>query len=194
MERVTKKRLNWYLRGWEYRAVTKKNGKPGRELVFTGEYYRIAMDKKRRRTLKTAAAAVYVLMCAVYLGFETTLTQGGFVWYAGAPCLLAILPLFYLGLGVFNLVASEEYFTYRRMWAAYTRIRVEGKLSALLLGLGTVGQTVFVVSYRNVLSLQPELVMLFGALFCCACAIGLLILEKHTPYEEVDPKDLCKKG
>lgn len=195
MERVTKKRLNWYLRGWEYRAVTKKNGKPGRKLVYTGEYYRIAMDKKRRLAMKTSATAIYVLMCAVYLGFETTLSQGGFVWYAGAPCLLAILPLFYLGLGVFNLAASEDCFTYRRMRAAYTRIRVGGKISALLLGLGTVGQTVFVVSYRNVLTkLKPELVMLFGALFCCACAIGLLILEKHTPYEEVDPKDLRKNG
>lgn len=194
MERVTKKQLNWYLRGWEYRAVTKKNGKTGRALVYTGEYYRLAMDKKRRRTMKTAAVAVYVLMCAVYLGFETTLSQGGFVWYAGAPCLLAVLPLFYLGLGVFNLAASEEYFTYRRMRATFTRIRVGGKLSTLLLGLGAVGQTVFVVIYQNVLPLKPELVMLFGALFCCACAIAILILEKHTPYEEVAPKDLPKKG
>lgn len=183
MKQVTKKPLNWYLRGWEYQADAEKNGR--RKLVYKGEYYRLNMDKKSRRTAKIIAAAVYILACAVYLGFETTLTQGGFVWYAGAPCLLAALPLFYLGLGVFNLARAEERFTYRRMRAAFTRIRIGGKLSALLLGLGAVGQTVFVLRYGHLLVLGPELWMLFGALFCALCAAVLVAFAKRLPCEEL---------
>lgn len=185
MKQVTKKPLNWYLRGWEYQTVAGKNGRTERRLVYTGEYYRLNMDKKSRRTAKILVTAVYVLACAVYLGFETTLTQGGFVWYAGAPCLLAALPLFYLGLGVFNLAMAEERFTYRRMRAAFTRVRIGGKLAALLLGLGTAGQTVFVLRYGRLLTLGPELWMLFGALFCAVSAAVLVVFAKRLPCEEL---------
>lgn len=185
MSRVTKKPLNWFLRGWEYRDTPGQDGRTHRTLVYTGEYYRLNMDEKSRRAAKWLAGAVYVLLCAVYLAFETTLTQGGFVWYAGAPCLLAILPLFYLGLGVFNLAAAEKRFTYRRMRAIFTRIRIGGKLAALLLGLGGVGQTVFVLRYGRLLALGPELFMLFGAWFCALCAAALTVLARRLPCEEL---------
>lgn len=182
--RTHKKSQNWYLRSWVQQEI---NGK--KQLVYTGEYYKLLLDPSARRNAKIAAAALYVLLCSVYLGIETTLSQGGLVWYAGAPCLLAVIPLFYLGLGVWNLVRTEEYFTYRRRYAAFTRLRIGGWGSCILLGFGTLGQAFFLLQYRHLLSLKPELIFLFGALICFLLSAALLILKKNTPVEEVSPKE-----
>lgn len=184
--RTAKKEQNWFLRGWEYRASA--DGKK-RRLVYTGEYYKLTVPPERRGRVKLLAAALCLAMIGVYLGFETTMTQGGLVWYAGAPCLLAILPMFYLTLGAVNFVLAEPYFTYRRMVAAYTRLRVGGRLTCLLLSLGALGQLVFLLQYGRALRLGPELWMLFGSIFCALCAAGLALLRKYAGYEEVSPRE-----
>ncbi len=186
--RVTKKRQNWYLRGWEYQDVTGENGAVRRRLVYTREYYRLSEPAKRTR-YKLMAAELYLILCGSYIALETTRAQGGFVWYAGAPALLAVIPIFYLGLGVFNFILSEKYFTYRRMWAAYTRLRIGGAFAAALLGVGFAGQTIFICIYGKALRLGPELVMLFGALIGALCAAGLLLLRKRARCEEVSAKE-----
>lgn len=187
--RTVKRTQNWYLRGWEYQDTVGRNGKPRRALVYTREYYKLRPEGKRRAAAKLAAVLLYLILCGVYVGFEMTLAQGGFVWYAGAPCLLAAIPIFYLGLGVYNFAAAEAYFTYRRMYAAYTRMRVGGRLAALLLGIGTVGQLVFVLRYGRALDMRPELIMLFGALLGFGLSAGLVLLAKNAPCEEVSRKE-----
>ncbi len=182
--RTPKREQNWFLRGWAYRDST--DGKK-RRLVYTGEYYRLSVNGAARVRSKRLAAALYVLLAADYLAFETTLSQGGLVWYAGAPCLLAVIPLFYLGLGVWNFCRSEPYFTYRRMFAAYTRLRIGGRGVLALLGVGTAGQLVFVLRYGRLLALGPELVTLFGAFIGALLSGGLLLLLRRTPCEEVSP-------
>lgn len=184
--RTAKKEQNWFLRGWEYQASA--DGKK-KHLVYTGEYYKLAVPPGRRGHVKLLAAVLCLAMIGVYLGFETTMTQGGLVWYAGAPCLLAILPMFYLTLGAVNYVLSEPYFTYRRMYAAFTRLRIGGALTCLLLGMGALGQLVFLLIYGRALRLGPELFMLFGAVFCALCAAGLALLRKNAGCEEVSPRE-----
>lgn len=182
--RTQKKPQNWYLRSWEERQIDGR-----KQLVYTGEYYKLVLSRPARRNIKVAAAVLYILLCAVYLGFETTLSQGGLAWYAGAPCLLAVIPLFYLGLGVWNLVCAEEYFTYRRQYAAFKRLRIGAWGCCILLGIGTAGQIFFLLRYGRLVSLRPELIFLFGALICVLLSAALLILTKHTHYEEVSPKE-----
>ena len=186
-QRVTKREQNWYRRGWEYRDVTGPDGTVRRRMVYTREYYRLGAARPGR--LKALAALMYLALCAVYIGFETTLTQGGFVWYAGGPCLLAVIPLFYLGLGVWNLVRAEPYFTYRRMRAAFYRLRIGGRAACVLLGLGALGQLVFVLIYRRVLLLGPELFMLLGAAACAALAAALVVTAKRARCTEVSRKE-----
>lgn len=185
--RPVKRPQNWFLRGWEYQSITRTDGTVKQELVYTREYYKLTAAHPAR--VKCLAAALYITLCAVYLGFETTLSQGGLAWYAGAPCLLAVIPLFYLGLGVWNLVRAERYFTYRRLRAAYTRLRIGGWGVCVLLGLGTAGQLMFLLRYRRLLTLRPELIMLFGAALGALLAAGLLILTKKASYEEVSRKE-----
>ena len=120
--RLTGRNQNWFLRGWEYREVPGRDGVPRRRLVYTREYYTLRLTKPARIRRKLLAGGLYLALCGAYLGFETTLSQGGLAWYAGAPCLLAVIPIFYLGLGVWNYIAAEEYFTYRRMRAAFFRL------------------------------------------------------------------------
>lgn len=192
--RTRKKEQNWFLRGWEYQEVPAGEGRAKKRLVYTGEYYRLSVPPEKRRRAKLLAAALCLAMLGVYLGFETTMTQGGLVWYAGAPCLLAILPMFYLALGVWNFLRAEAYFTYRRQYAAYTRMRVGGKLTCLLLGIGAAGQIIFLLQYGKALKLAPELFMLFGSVFCALCAAGLTLLQKRVFAEEVSPKEYPGKG
>ena len=187
--RTQKRETDWFLRGWERRDVTAANGRTRRRLVYTGEYYKLSVPEPKRTRAKLLAALLCIAMIGVYLGFETTLTQGGLVWYAGAPCLLALLPMFYLTLGVWNFVRTEPYFTYRRQYAAYTRLRIGGKLTSLLLSAGAIGQAVFLLRYGHLLRLVPELFLLFGAVFCAVCALCLTRLTKHIPYEEVSRKE-----
>lgn len=183
--RLTKRPQNWYLQGWEYRDVPDKNGRPRKTLVYVREYYKLSLPPQKRRAAKVIAAVMYILLLADYLWFETTLSQGGLAWYAGAPCLLAVIPLFYLGLGVWNLLRAEEYFTYRRQYAAFTRLRLGGRGTCILLGLGTIGQLVFLGRYHRLLDLKPELILLFGALIGALLAGALTLLAKKIPYEEV---------
>ena len=181
--RTVKREPNWYLRGWEYRETDK-----GKKLVYVREYYRLTAEKPLRIRQKIVMSVLFIALCAAYLAFELTPCQGGFMWYAGAPCLLAIVPLFYMGMGAVNYVLCEEEFTYRRLHAAFVRLRRGSIASAVLLGLGTVGQSVFLARYGARLNKGPELVMLFGALFGALCGIAIRILANKTAYEEIGRK------
>ncbi len=190
--RVMKKEQNWYLRGWEYRDVPGPNG-PKRRLVYVREHYRLDLTEKRRTRVKLLAGLTYLLACGVYVGFETTMTQGGLAWYAGAPCLLAVIPLFYLGLGVWNLARAEEIFTFRRKYAVFTRLRVGGWAAAVLLGLGALGQGVFLIRYGKALELGPELWMLGGSAFDAVCAGALAVLAGRLPCVETSRSEAPAK-
>lgn len=181
--RTVKRQQNWYLRGWEYRETEK-----GKKLVYTREYYRLTADKPQRNRQKIAMAALFIALCAVYLAFELTPCQGGFVWYAGAPCLLAVIPLFYMGMGAVNYILCEEEFTFRRLHATFVRLRYGAVAAAILLGLGTAGQIVFLARYGASLNRRPEYIMLFGACFCALCSVAIYYLQKTTAYEETGCK------
>ena len=178
--RTVKRQQNWYLRGWEYRPTEN-----GQKLVYVREYYHLTAPKPLRLRQKLLMAALYLLQCVVYIGFETVPAQGGFVWYAGAPCLLAVIPLFYLGLGVWNYVRCEEYFTFRRQHAAFFRLRIGSLACLCLFGIGALGQTVFLLRYGTMLNQKPEWFLLLGALFCALCSLAIRWLWKKTAWEEV---------
>lgn len=168
------RRQNWYLQGWEYQKVTDHRGKTKRKMVYVGVYYQINTPWKRVQRAKWICALLYLMVISIYIFVELQFGQGTMVAYVGAPLLLACIPLIYLAAGIFNLILAEEKMTLRRMKSIYPRLRIGTVASAVLFGIGTIGQVVFLIAYHaEVQSWRSELITLFGAL---SDTVGMLII------------------
>jgi len=185
------KTTNWYLEGWEYREQIGKNGKPKKVLVYTGKYYTLGPDKKKRRRLKTAVLALGLLAVAL-LAFLGIWGCGGLeTIYVGAPFYVTILPAIYILMGSVVYAWAPEEMTYRDLCASERRLKRSTTFAAVLLGISVAGQVVFVIlTASGVCSgeVGRELLWLGGDALCFAAVLTLCLLTRRFPAKIVKKK------
>lgn len=180
-----RRRENWYLRGWEYRENAQKNGRPGGDLVYVGEYYSFHICPAALVRLKAAYAVLTAAFLILYvlLSLETP-TGSRTVW--GGACILTIIPLMYLLMGCYCLLRSEPKMTDRSKHASWSRVHYASMLSTFLLGIAAVGELVYLLH----VSVPPavDVRWLLELTACLACSCGILILSCRFPARMVLPE------
>lgn len=190
---------HWYIRGWVYEDSLAKNGKVRRELKYRGEYYRPYLSEKQFRNLKLVYALLMAVTYVVYVWFSLGDALGGRVFYAGAGCVLAIIPLIFQGMGVFSLLGAPYRMPFRNYYAAVLRTKVASAFTAGLLGVSAVGEAVFMILHRNQANLVwlNEWIWLGGCLLCAVAGFVMFFFLHELHFDilpgEIDTSELKRR-
>lgn len=176
---------HWYIRGWEYEVVERKNGKLTRELVYQGEKYRPYMTERQYRLRRLLFTGLLAAIYAAYLWFSLTGCAGGHEVYAGAGCILAIIPLIFQGMGVVSMWTSGYTMTFREYYASVLRTKVASAFTAGLLGVSGVGQGIFMLLNVRTPGMvwADEWLWLLGCLFCAVASLAIFQTIRSTHYD-----------
>ncbi len=175
-----KPRGSWYFEGYKTVEQPRKNGKGARRvLVYVGEYYGLPGGKPVQNRLKLQTALDALVCVAAYLYAQLTPGEGGMNRFVGLPGILALVPMIFLLIGLFNFLTAGEKWEIRVYYAGYRRMARWGIAQAILLGLWTLVEAGFVV--MNLSQFLAELHYLLGALVSLAAALRLVFLVRKHP-------------
>lgn len=182
---------HWYIRGWVYEDTLNKNGKVTRELKYHGEYYRPYCSERGFRTRKIVFTVLLALIYVVYVGYSLHGSSGGRVPYAGAGCILAIIPLIFQGMGVASLWTAPYLMPFRNYYASILRTKVASAATAGLLAVSGVGEAVFMLRHRgqDTILWADEWIWLCGCLVCAAVSFAIFY-ALHTLHFDILPGEI----
>lgn len=177
-------RRDWYLEGWSRERV-EENGKTRTVWKYTGEYFRYDLTSKGLKLLKTAYAALTVLLLAMWFWLSMVRVASREFFFVGAEWFLCIIPFMELLLGVGCFLPVRERMTYRAMYGSYKRCVYGSRCLLVLLCLTVAGEVVFLALYGGRVYLPREIVWFLGVLGCLLCDLALvLLLGKYKPRLE----------
>lgn len=179
---------DWYFDGYEGRSVPGADGRPRRQLVYTGEYYGLAGGRNPRtlKLLSTAAAAVYLgcyILCAMNR-CAVSLTV-----YAGVPVMLSVIPAFWLLIGLGCLWPAGTEMTVRVFYSSLRRMQRAVLFIVPLLGIGLVGSLVRLILEPALFASPSDLLYtLYTAAAFGSAVFELLLLKKNPVVVVRDPQ------
>ncbi|MBP1736915.1 MAG: hypothetical protein H6Q60_796 [Oscillospiraceae bacterium] len=177
---------HWYLLNWNYETVKNGRGKQVRKLVYRGEYYRIRIQERHFLILKIAYGMLFVLLMVAYGLLSLCETQGSMLFLTGAPCMLAVIPLMYLGIGICCFLIAPRKMTSRDVHTSVYFMKIASKWAIALFGLSMTGELVFVI-FRTLSGLEvkvsAEWLRLAYAALCLSDCCVILYLIRQFPAE-----------
>ena len=174
------RQVNWFLNGWEYADTCGRSGKKRRVMVYKGAYYSFGLTARGLALLKTGYLVSTLALFAAFWIYSTDQTRSGAAFYSGVPCMLAIIPFIYLGMGVFCLTIAKSDMTYRSFYASVKRIKYSAIISVALVGVSVLGRVVYIVIH-SVEELRGDIAGLAPGVFCVAVLGALLFMHRRFP-------------
>lgn len=172
------RRGSWFFEGYEAELRTDAKGREKKVLVYRGEWYGLDMEPGAQRRCKAAVAVLTAVMTAVYLLVSFFPTPGGMSRWVGVPLLLALVPLMFLWIGLFNFLFAREKWEIRVYYAGYRRIKRSLPAMMAILAFSAVGEIVYMIRSA---AFGAELLYLLGLCLCLLCAGGLLAIQRRCP-------------
>jgi hypothetical protein len=163
------RKQHWYLRGWEYRESPdggdgRDGGRGGGRLVYTGEMYTFRRTEKELRSLKIRTLLCFVAVACAYAAVALNESFRNEPAWAGAPMMLALIPMIYLGMGAISLLSVDRSMTYRAYHSSVKRLRVFAVIACALFAATCAGQLVHAIPGRSwPYALPGSAVCLLGA-------------------------------
>lgn len=190
---------NWYLRGWVYEETIGPRGARQRKLVYQGERYVADLTPVRFRRLKLLFAALTLILCVLWLTFSLLAGLGSRTVYAGACAALALIPLIFHCMALYNLLLAEREMTFRHYYAAFQRMSVTTPVMTLLLAESFVGQAVFMLLHRGLpLIWWREWLWLAGTLVGALLSLTMFLIRRRLKFHiisgHVDTRDQVRKA
>lgn len=183
-----KGRGDWYFDGYEGRSVPNPDGRPRRQLVYTGEYYGFSgVGKMRGQKLwYTLAVAVY-LLCYV----SNSLSNGTMAHtaYVGLPVFLSVVPAVWLVIGLVCFWAAGPEMTARTLYSSLRRMKRSLWFITPLLAVGSGGCVVCFILQPSLIRIGAEWLYLLCTFIALGAVCSMLVLMRKNPVVIVrDPE------
>ena len=178
---------NWYFKDYEKRTVL-ENGRKKVVWDYNGDYYSYGFDKHGLGIFKLKNALLLLLYIAVYVAVSVYPFGANRTAYVGAVHLLALVPMFFLIMGVGNLLFTDVKMTYREHHASVFRIDRSLTVSLILEGLVAVLDVVYLIIGVEPSDLKKELLFLVGVLVGFAALAVIRLMQKKHPCKVIPGK------
>lgn len=176
---------HWYIRGWVYEDELSSNGTVRRVMKYRGEYYRPSLSERQFKDLKIVWTALLAATCGVYVWYSLHGSSGGREAYAGAGCILALIPLIFQAMGIFSLWSAPYRMPFRNYYAAILRTKVASAFTAALLGFSAAGEVVFIMLHRGQTGIvwADEWIWFSGCALCAAASLVMFWGLKRLHFD-----------
>ena len=163
----------------DYKVVITEDEK-GREkkaAVYQGEYYEIAvseqsLSKFRRNCLLLGGIIILIHVVGGFLA-----NQGMYQFFVSLPYVFSFLPLYFLAAGILRLPAKKRKFRRDEIGLSFERMKTACTFLLVLLGIGVLGETIFLVWFMEGWNVLEYIYLLAGLLTTAAVYILIRLLK-----------------
>jgi hypothetical protein len=131
----------------DYETVMKTDEK-GREkkiAVYRGDYFECSLDQAGLGTFKRKSRVFLGLAAVLHISGGFINNQGMFQFYVALPYVFAFFPLMYMAAGVLRLPKEKRKYRRDEMGLSFDRIKLNSRGLLFFLGMGTIGEILFLV-------------------------------------------------
>jgi len=163
----------------DYKVVIEEDEK-GREkkaAVYQGKYFEITVDEEslskfRRNCLLLGAL---IILAHVVSGFLAN--QGMYNFFVSLPYVFSFLPLYFLAAGILRLPAKKRKLRRDEIGLSFERMKSASTYLLVLLGIGVVGEIIFLVWFMEGWNVLEYAFLLLGLLTAAAVYILIRLLK-----------------
>lgn len=171
---------SWYFDGYKAVMEPRKDGRGSRRvLIYQGEWYGFRDTQAAQRRRKWKCALLSLVSIGAFLVAQFTPEFGGRNVWVALPGILAIIPMMFLLIGLFNYLLSKEKWEKRVYYAGYRRLLRSSAVQTVLLGLWLAMEVLYVTINRTLF--HYEIHYLLAAMLSFGTSFGLVLLIRRHP-------------
>jgi hypothetical protein len=174
-----KPRGSWYFDGYQREQQLNEDGTTRSVLVYRGEYYGFAQGLELQKKQKIQTTIAVVVCYLTYFYAQLTPAAGGMDHIVALPGILALVPMLFLTIGMFNFWMAKEKWEIRVFYAGYRRVTRWGIALLVLVALWAAAEVGFLLAHLSLF--VSELHYLLAALVSVAAAAWLVYLVRKYP-------------
>ena len=181
--------VDHYFEGYEKRTVLKENGKEKSEFVYTGDYYRIDMDKAGLRKIKIKAISFLAAFIAMFIAAGVMHSLGNTYGWTGIASMVMLIPAIYWAIGTVRFVTAGEFMESRKVY--YGKNRMQRSLTGVrvLAACQIIVEIISVIVYRDMITDIP-LEIIFTAILA---AENILVWFAKKSIDSIEVDNIGKR-
>jgi hypothetical protein len=167
-----------YADDYEIVVTTDEKGREIKKPVYRGDHFEVSLDENGLRQLKNRGLLLVAAIVVLQVGGGFLGNQGMNQLYISLPYAFVFLALFYLAEGVLRVPKEKRPYRRDEIGLSFDRIKTASSILMILLGVGILGEIIFLlfVSVRD--QRVPEYLFLSLEVLAAAAAYFLIRLQK----------------
>ncbi len=133
-----------YSEDYDIDIVTDDKGRTKDVAVYKGDYYDVSLDEAGVPRFRKINLALLVLIAFWHLGGGFIGNPGMYQFYVALPYVVAFFPIVYLAAGIINLPREKRNYKRDEIGLSFNRIKTMSIISMAILGVGVLGEIVFI--------------------------------------------------
>lgn len=172
-----------FFEGYSEYYVTKPNGKPKIERIYTGLYYKADMKKSSYTLVKASYLLLYLCLVYLFITGSAAVVTSNFVWYATFPQALFIPVLFYQAIVIVSYVTAKEKMQIHKYKTTSKALIKSSVFGAIYCGLSAVGVLVNMLITKSFSGALLSPCIKF--IVCAVIQFAYFMAERNIEYDAI---------
>jgi hypothetical protein len=138
-----------YAKDYKVVITEDKKGREKRTAVYQGKFYEINVEEKKLKALKLSCMILSILVISIHIGSGFVANPGMLQFYVALPYVFAFLPFYFLAAGTLRLPTEKRKFRRDEIELSFKRADTWGLILLIDLGVGVVGEIVFMIWFMD---------------------------------------------
>lgn len=168
-----------YADDYETVVTTDEKGNEKKSVVYHGDYFELSIDESGIIHFRRIAFLHLFAILLLHLISGFINNQGMNQFYVGFPYVLAFFPLLYLAAGIMRLPRVKKKYRREEVGLSFERMKTASVVFALLLGVGLIGEVVFILFFSAKGAVMTEYWYLFVEVLVFSATYLLIRLQRR---------------
>ena len=156
-----------------------ENGRETSEAVYRGKYFEVSLDEDGLLQFRRQAFLLLAVIVVLHFLGGFVDNQGMYQFFVSLPYVIGFLPMFYFGEGVFRLPKEKRKYRREEVERSFDRMKSTSKIIVLTLGIGLLGEIIFLAFFSS--RDQSTLELLYLSLEALATAAAYFLIRLQQP-------------
>ncbi len=163
---------------YETQVTTDEAGHESKKAVYRGKYYTIDLTEPELVRFRKLALLLLAAMACTHVGAGFVANSGMYQFYVSLPYVLAFFPMLYLAAGILRLPREQRKFRRDEVGLSFDRMKTTSHSLLILLGIGGLGEIVYLAFISDGSQLGLELFFLAFEAFAAGAVFWLIRLQR----------------
>jgi hypothetical protein len=160
-------------------TTTDENGNEKKTAVYRGNLFEISLDDQGIVRFRRNCFLLFAVIAVLHLSGGFVANPGMFQFFVALPYVCAFFPLIYLVLAMMRLPKEKRQYRRDEIGLSFNRLKISSFILLILLGMGVLGELVFLLFFSLGIRSVTEYIFLAIELLTAAAAYFLITLQRQ---------------